>query len=305
LFVSFFFTDLFLFLGIAAHKLVTVVRVDGVKPYATFGFSVGVIALAGMSSTGITVSEMNLDNSRTSFDGPPFPLRLRMVLERASTLEEARAIWDATNNTDSMNYLLASGREKSAIAIETVADFSAYYTANDPIEAAATCLENASQPGHTGGTCGTGFPDLPYKDGVKSIGMPMAEALWRSNHAVHPKLMPTQEPLFNDTTFRYTKLAEMFNGYEKNNQLIGEEEAVAIGATVAIKGPNFLSCDKEQFKNEHATNILSAVYVPAGQDTASSNSRAWVAWEDGSGLEAWRPAACNTFIGFDLDHFFG
>ena len=42
-----------------------------------------------MSASGISVSEMNLDNSRTTFDGPPFPLRLRMVLERASSLRAA------------------------------------------------------------------------------------------------------------------------------------------------------------------------------------------------------------------------
>ena len=37
----------------------------------------------------MTVSEMNLDNSETSFDGPPFPLRLRIVLEQASNLEDS------------------------------------------------------------------------------------------------------------------------------------------------------------------------------------------------------------------------
>ena len=33
---------------------------------------------------------MNLDNALTTFDGPPFPLRLRMILERATSLSTAK-----------------------------------------------------------------------------------------------------------------------------------------------------------------------------------------------------------------------
>ena len=95
--------------GISNHKLVMVLQIADAVPYATFGFTHGISALAGMNAAGLTVSEMNLDNSRTAFDGPPFPLRLRMILERSTDLGEAKRLWRATNNTDSMNYLIASG----------------------------------------------------------------------------------------------------------------------------------------------------------------------------------------------------
>ena len=43
----------------ARGKLVTVYRVTGQRPYATFGFVGYVGALAGLSSAGVTVSEAN------------------------------------------------------------------------------------------------------------------------------------------------------------------------------------------------------------------------------------------------------
>ena len=33
-------------------------------------------------------------------------------------MKEARSLWESTNNTDSMNYLIASGRERSALIVE-------------------------------------------------------------------------------------------------------------------------------------------------------------------------------------------
>jgi len=139
--------------GIAAHRLVNVMKMKGVPVYATFGFAItGMSAIAGMNRDGLTVSEMNLDNSETTFEGPPFPLRLRMLLEGARTLEDAKRIWEATNNTDSMNYLIASGGEKQAMVIEAMKDYSSYYGANDSKEADATCPMHA--PHGNGGTCG-------------------------------------------------------------------------------------------------------------------------------------------------------
>ena len=39
-------------------------------------------------------------------------LRLRAVLERATSLAAARELWEATNNTDSMNYLIGVCRRR-------------------------------------------------------------------------------------------------------------------------------------------------------------------------------------------------
>lgn len=296
--------------GIGRNKLVTVFRPDdGAVPYATFGFASGFGALAGMNSAGLTVSEMNLDNALTTFDGPPFPLRLRMVLEVSRDLAHARGLWEATNNTDSMNFLIASSRERSALAIETIgggfgaappySTYSAFFTADDPVERDASCEVDAAHGG-----CGTGFPTTAPSGGRKLIGFPRPEVVWRTNHALHPRVMDTQEPLFNSTTFRYELLRDLFDGYQARDALIDDAAAVAVAASLGIKGPDFLSCSPAQFVE--GDNIMSIVYAPldsriGGKDGAP---HAWVAWEDGS-EKTWRPAACNAYVRFDLERFWG
>ena len=60
--------------GISKLKLVTVYDIDGLgSPYATVGFGALLSgAIAGMSKSGITVSEANLDNSEVTFQGFPW-----------------------------------------------------------------------------------------------------------------------------------------------------------------------------------------------------------------------------------------
>ena len=293
--------------GINQAKLIMVFDIEGTRsgPYATFGFAAGFGALAGMSAKGLSVSEMNLDNSRTTFDGPPFPTRLRMVLERATDLAEARALWEATNNTDSMNFMIASAVDGAALAIEAIggefsvqpphAAFSAFFTDNDPVEANATCIAGDDAAGR----CGDGFPDIPVTpEGLKRIGMPLTEAVWRTNHAMHPTITKHQEPLFNETTFRYELLRSLFDEAEQSGPAaIDDAVAVGMAATLGVKGPNYFSCDPAQFTSQSAAHVMSVVYAPP--------ARAWVAWEDSTpDGNDWRPAACNPYILVDFaSHF--
>jgi hypothetical protein len=95
-----------------------------------------------MSSQGLTVHEANLEENRITYDGivlaPPavdstafqgergsnrrhdapacgatlgFPwlLRLRYIMEKASNLSEAVALWKATNNTVGFNHMVCGG----------------------------------------------------------------------------------------------------------------------------------------------------------------------------------------------------
>jgi hypothetical protein len=103
------------------------------------GFSFGLGALAGMSKSGLTVSEMNLDNSAVTFFGLPFPLRLRYVLEAAGgDLTSAMSVWNATNNTNSFNFLIGSAADRGALALETMMGYTGVFGADSPVEAAAT-----------------------------------------------------------------------------------------------------------------------------------------------------------------------
>jgi len=282
--------------GISKHKLVVITNTPGAHTYATFGFTLGFGALAGMSERGITVSEMNLDNSQTTFSGPPFPLRLRMILEQADDLESAKALWQATNSTDSMNFMIGSSKDGKSMAIEAMRGYSAFYLDNNPVEAAATCAVVESKD-KLAGACGSVFPEVDAHAGKKRIGSPIVDAVWRSNHAVDPQHMLSQEPLSNDTAFRYTFLRDLIQDYEKDGQLIGAAQAVSIAAALGIKGPDYLSCDPAQF--ELGSNILSAVYEPA-----AGAGNAYVAWEDGT-KETWKPAACTTYLRLDFSQWWG
>ena len=120
--------------------------------------------------------------------------------------------------------------------------------------------------------------------------------MFRTNHAVHPTLMATQEPLFNDTTFRYQLLRKKIEDASAGGAM-DDAAAVQVAASLGIKGPDFLSCDPAQFGG--GDNIMSIVYAPA--DAAPNDTaRAWVAWEDRDADGVWRPAACNAYVKVDL-----
>ena len=79
--------------GINKNKLVTVtVPDDGGNPSVQFGF-VGLWgALTGMSSKGLTVHEANLEEDEITFEGFPWVLRLRYIMEYASDISEAKYV---------------------------------------------------------------------------------------------------------------------------------------------------------------------------------------------------------------------
>uniref|UniRef100_A0A6B2L267 Phospholipase B-like n=1 Tax=Arcella intermedia TaxID=1963864 RepID=A0A6B2L267_9EUKA len=283
--------------GIDQFKLITMFHIVdpnlGTLPtYATFGFASGLGALAGMSAAGITVSEMNLDNSQVTFSGPPFPLRLRYVLERSHDLHSAQVNWLNTNNTNSFNFLVGSatdllpgGASFGAYAMETIMGYTSFYRDNSPVENSATfqCDPKCSWTNQTGRV---------------KIGYPLQEAVWRSNHAFDPLIMETQEPLFNDTVFRYNLLHDIFEQLQGSNTKIDDLTAVAIVATLGTKGDNFLSCDAGNFKR--GDNVMSIVYAP-GERGSNKAGHAYVAWEIGG--EKWIPAACNSYVLIDFDRW--
>jgi len=281
--------------GIDQYKLVVVYHIDDEKvlpkAYASIGFAVGLGALAGMSSLGITTSEMNLDNSLVTFNGLAFPLRLRYVLERSMDLNSAMGVWNSTNNTNSFNFLIGSAvdamKGNGAFALETIMGYTSVYGANNEKEIQSTyyCAQNDCK-GWTNET------------GVIHIGHPITEAVWRSNHAFDSTIMNTQESLFNDTVFRYDLMHDLFVDLQSNNQLIDDQVAVAIVATLGTKGPNFMSCDPTNFPN--GENVMSIAYAPGPRDDISKNGHFYVAWEQGGN---WRPAACNPYVLFSFDQW--
>jgi len=298
--------------GINMHKLLVMFDVAEPGPngasriqYATMGYAFGLGALAGQSRVGITTSEMNLDNSRTTFSGLVFPLRLRYVLENAHNLETAMSVWNATNNTDSMNYLISSAADGEAYALEAIGpsrtggsvSYTGQFPANSPIEANAAY--DCGQPPHVDPTCAGWVAPPQQPVGRVPIGSPLPHAVWRTNHGLNPVVMATQEPLFNDTIYRYRLFHDLFTGFEAAQTRINDTHAVEIVATLGIKGDDFFTCEGRL--SPHGSKvILSVVYVPAEQ-------RFFVAWEagkDGGGEANWRPASCMPYALVNLDDWF-
>jgi len=286
--------------GIDKNKLIAFYTITDpskgtpIPTYTTLGFTVGLGALAGMSSQGISVSEMNLDNSEVTFSGSPFPLRLRYILEEGNDLKTSMAAWSATNNTNSFNFLIGSANDillkkspNGAYALETIKGYTSAYGANSPIEKSATYY------------CAPGKCNWTNQTGTIYIGKPMPEVVFRTNHAFDPRIMKTQEPLFNDTVFRYDLLHDLFYELEQDKQLVNDKVAVAITATLGTKGKNFMSCDPANFP--HGENVMSIAYAPGARGTTSKHGHLYIAWEQGGAK--WRPAACNPYVMVNLDRW--
>lgn len=295
--------------GINKYNLVTFISLNdtayyptGVPPggkFVTLGFAFGIAALAGMNVKGMTVSEMNLDNSVVTFEGVPFPLRLRYILQRSTNLAEAMLLWNATNNTNSFNFLIGSATDATstlggALALETIRGYTAQFPANSSMErnAVYNCTADSNCKTWTNQT-----------QGLVHIGHPLPEAVWRTNHGFDTVVLKTQEPLFTGTVYRYDLMYSLFEQLQQENTRIGDQEAVGIVATLGTKGgDDWTVCDPTQFKD--GDNVMSIAYAP-GPRPGSPEGYFFIAWESG-GVHTnapWRPAACSQYVRIDMSQF--
>jgi len=263
--------------GIAQFKLITVVHPnDGGYVHATAGFAGLWGALAGMSSKGLTVHEANLEEDRISFAGFPWVLRLRYVMENALNLAEAYMVWEHTNNTVGFNHMIGSASDAKSMVEETMFDYTAYFTDDDPREAAAT------------------YTDPQTKQTVQ-IGFPMKNAVYRTNHGYDPVIRKNYEWSQGPSSWsmeRYMMFYDGFTYYEQAGIQIGDAEAINMTAIVADKGSDHPYLCED---NNDGSNVLSVVFHP-GQDVM------YVAWEDGTG-DSWRPACCSSYVKFNMTQF--
>jgi len=262
--------------GINRYKFVTVfIPNDGKYAHSTVGFAGLYGALAGMSSKGITVHEANLEENEITFLGFPWVLRLRYVMENALNIADAKKIWKDTNNTVGFNHMVTSSSDvasgHAAMAFETMFDYTAYFLDDDPREAHATYeAENGT---------------------VYQIGFPLKEALWRTNHGYDPEIRQHFEWSQAPTTWsmeRYMFAYYAFMNYQNDNTLIGDTQAVNITSILGDKGHDPYVCQPKPT----GSNVLSVTFVPG-------ELRMWAAWENGQS-SSWTPAACATYLLFDI-----
>ena len=233
-------------------------------------------ALTGMSSAGLTVHEANLEESAITFDGFPWLLRLRYVMENAANIDEAVAIWKATNNTVGFNHMVGSATDRAAVVMETMANYTAFFSADDPREANATYRD----PG-TGASI--------------AIGHPLEDAVFRTNHGydnvIRSKYLWSQAPS-SWSMERYTMIHNVLSEYQAAGRKIGLFEAANLTAVVGDKGHDMTTCHN----STNGTNVLSVAFAPAEAVMAA-------AWERGDGAD-WRPACCSSYLVLNMSSWF-
>ena len=113
--------------------------------------------------------------------------------------------------------------------------------------------------------------------------------------------METQEPLFNNTIFRYDLQHDIFEELQSQGKKVDDNTAVRIVATLGTKGPDYFSCNQDMTRGD---NVMSIAYAPGNRGSASKNGMFYVAWEQSRGSkDLWRPAACMNYIQINFDHF--
>jgi len=264
--------------GVAKNKLVTVYHIAGEIPYASVSFSGVPGAITGMSAAGVTVHEAGDDSTNVTLSGFAWALRLRALMAEASNLREAVAFWKKTKNTMGINHGVGSAADAKFMALETRADYTAYFSDNDPREA-----------------------NFTYEG--ERYGFPLPEAIWRTNHAYDSGItshrLPSPKPQ-GDTFNRYMLLHDTFEGYRTGGVAISDLQAVNLTAIVGDKGgssrSSFLTCDHAA----QGENIISATFVPS----VHGDGVMYLAFENGHNTTH-VPACCNNYVKIPMAQFFG
>eukprot|EP00730_Choanoeca_flexa_P002014 TRINITY_DN10877_c0_g1_i1.p2 TRINITY_DN10877_c0_g1~~TRINITY_DN10877_c0_g1_i1.p2 ORF type:complete len:521 (+),score=125.70 TRINITY_DN10877_c0_g1_i1:3830-5392(+) len=273
--------------GMNQYKIIVVFHPPQGYAHATVGFIPLYGAITGMSARGITVHEANLEENRITFDGFPWALRLRYIMQYATNLSQAKTLWESTNNTVGFNHMVASVADADnyartqqgagAMVMETMYNYTAYFADNDERELNAMTT-NGSLPAH--------------------LGSPLATAVWRTNHGYDPYIrshFEWSEDVKSSTVFRYFIIHDAFKYYESINQPIGLAEMINITAVVGNKGDTreqFYVCDEVP----RGSNIVSVAFSPSNLTMAT-------AWERNTG-QNWRPAGCSSYIIMDMNKWF-
>ena len=207
--------------------------------------------------------------------------------------------------------MIASEPDRSALAMETMFGYTAYFRDNDP-----RCVADAHMLLYGSVTQMCREASAVYTDPTTNvttkIGAPLTEAVFRTNHGYDPVIRENylwgQSPNDNsiqryalayirecDVMFSYFLISDAFSEYASEGVRVGLLQAVNVTSIVADKGSKHpyvcmvrqssivLGVDIVQ-DNTDGSNVLSVVFHPLTQQM-------YVAWERDSG-ENWRPAWC-------------
>jgi len=290
--------------GMHEDRLVTVYKPDGFNAFVTMDYAGVVGALAGMNEKGIAFSEIGAFSASEEFDGTPWVLIARRVLEEAGSLEEGVALVEQAKHTIGYNYMVADGdpdhfgtkdfRPRAAV-IETNFECCETFYEDDPKERQACWTDPGGNP-------------VPY-------GLPLREAVMRADTAFGARTRALQaadngpgnpendgDPRKGSTYLEcHVPMHDLIRAYETGRsyvyplrgtivleegapRAIGPQEAMTIAATVAHNTEKL---------DESDWNVMSVVYAPTDLDF-------WVAFETRHPDGHWTNAPDSGYTAFNL-----
>lgn len=125
--------------GIQRHAVLFVVHPDddAQRSFVSVGYAGFIGVLTGINTRGISVAQIGAKTADRTLRGLPMPFLLRLVLERADTLDTAADIVRSATRTVGYNYVIADAPRQDAVALETTRTYCAVFPMNDPREAEA------------------------------------------------------------------------------------------------------------------------------------------------------------------------
>ena len=105
-------------LGLQDQALVIIHEPDGMTPWLNVGFAGFIGSVTGMNAQQVAIGEMG-GRGLGYWNGVPMPLLIRDALERASSLEEAVAIFETSKRTCEYYYVISDGKSQDARGLWT------------------------------------------------------------------------------------------------------------------------------------------------------------------------------------------
>jgi len=99
------------------HAVLTVAEPEGLIPFVNVTYAGFVGSVTGMNAEKVSIGEMG-GKGLGHWDGAPMAFLVRMVLEEAKTLDEAKAIFRDNPRTCEYYYVIADGKTGEGIGME-------------------------------------------------------------------------------------------------------------------------------------------------------------------------------------------
>lgn len=103
-------------IGLQYDNAIFSVEKNGAIPFVNIGFAGFIGSVSGMNNEKLSLGEMG-GKGEGLWDGVPMPILMRMALERARNLNEAKAIFSDNPRTCEYYYIFADGKDKSSTAV--------------------------------------------------------------------------------------------------------------------------------------------------------------------------------------------